>query len=42
MQLKYRDYELYSSRQQAVRLQVTLTTVLSFATGLSLKSAACS
>ncbi|WP_335676954.1 hypothetical protein [Pseudoalteromonas distincta] len=28
-------YELCSSRQQAVRLQVTLTTVLNFAAGLS-------
>ncbi|MBH0042066.1 hypothetical protein [Pseudoalteromonas sp. SWXJZ10B] len=33
-------YELCSSRQQAVRLQVNLTTVLNFAAGLSLKSAA--
>ena len=33
-------YELCSSRQIAVRLQVTLTTVLNFAAGLSLKSAA--
>ena len=33
-------YELCSSRQQAARLQVSLTTVLNFAAGLSLKSAA--
>ncbi|MEM5512873.1 hypothetical protein WNY79_08245 [Pseudoalteromonas sp. AS84] len=33
-------YELCSSRQQAERLQVNLTTVLNFAVGLSLKSTA--
>tara|TARA_R110002012_G_C11186987_1_gene557873 strand:+ start:192 stop:359 length:168 start_codon:yes stop_codon:yes gene_type:complete len=33
-------YELCSSRQQAARLQVNLTTVLNFAVGLSRKSAA--
>ncbi|MEH6480026.1 MAG: hypothetical protein V7753_08005 [Pseudoalteromonas distincta] len=33
-------YELCSSRQQAVRLQVNLAKVLNFAAGLSLKSIA--